>query len=132
MIQFLRDNIRKSDIALLAVLIIIGLAASILLSMSRSPGDTVVLESAGKPYATYSLYEDREITVPAGTDAKSYNIVVIDSGKVYIKDASCKNHVCIRSGEISQAGETLVCLPNKLLIRIEDSKRGGGYDSITS
>ena len=149
----MKQYIRKADIILLIVLVAVGLAASAALSLSRSDagdGAKVVIESGGDLYATYSLHEDRTIVVPApkqnSMDAPApnsddpasaqydyYNVVEIKDGTVTVTEASCKNQVCVKHGAISRSGETIVCLPNRLVVRIENgSGKGGGYDSVTS
>ena len=145
--------IRKADIILFIVLVAIGLAASAALTLSHGEagsGAKVIIESGGDLYARYPLAEDRTIVVPApkqsGTDAPApnaddpasaqydyYNVVEISSGKVSVTEASCKNQVCVKHVAISRAGESIVCLPNRLVVRIESgSGEGGGYDSVTS
>ena len=149
----MKQYIRKADIILFIVLVAIGLAASAALSMSRADagdGAKVIIESGGDLYATYSLYEDRTLVVPAPKqnmlDAPApdpddpacaqydhYNVVDIHDGTVSVTEASCKNQVCVKHGSISRSGETIVCLPNRLVVRIENgSGEGGGYDSVTS
>lgn len=147
----MKDYIRKADIILFIVLVVTGLAASAALSMSRidaGVGAKVIIESGGKVFASYSLFEDKDIIVPApgsksgfssaedGSDDEctqydNYNEVVIKDGSVYVSDASCKNQVCVKHGPITRSGETIVCLPNRLVVRIENSD-GGGYDAVTS
>lgn len=150
----MKQYIRKADIILLIVLIIAGLAASAALSMSRSAAGSdarVMIESGGELYATYPLSEDRTVIVPSPQEGVSaadipddskpaseqfthYNVVTISGGKVSVSEASCKNQVCVHHGEISQGGESIVCLPNRLVVRIDpgSSGEGGGYDSVTS
>lgn len=142
----MKKYIRKADIILFILLVTAGLAVTAALAMSHSGGDTVIIQSGGDLYATYSLFEDRTIEVPAPGSAKAadqsgsghkytkYNIVVIKDGKVSVTEASCKNQVCVRHGEISRSGESIVCLPNRLVVRIEGGspEEGGGYDSVTS
>ena len=149
----LKQYIRKADIILFIVLVVIGLAASFTLSFSRSDasaGAKVIIESGGDLFAKYPLSEDRVIVVPApkqvNVDAPAvnqddpasaqydyYNIVEIKGGTVSVTEASCKNQVCVRHGAISRSGESIVCLPNRLVVRIENgSGEGGGYDSVTS
>jgi len=123
----MKQYIRKADILLLIVLIITGLAATAFITMSRSDGDTVVITSGGELYGEYSLYEDREITVKSGDES---NTVTISGGSVSVSEATCRNQVCVRHSAISQSGESIVCLPNRLVVRIEG--KGGGYDSVTS
>ena len=140
----MKEYIRKADIILLVVLVIAGLAVSAVLAMSHSDGDTVIIESGGDLYATYSLFEDRTVEVPApaslpgvkaanksGTAA--HNVVKIKDGKVSVTEASCLNQVCVHHSEISRSGESIVCLPNRMVVRIEGGRgEGGGYDSVTS
>lgn len=101
--------------------------------MSKSAGSTVLIEADGKLYAKYSLLEDQTVEVER-KDAKgrSYsNTVVIKDGKVTVTESTCVNQVCVKHGAIDQAGESIICLPNKLIVKIE-GKGGGGYDTISS
>ena len=132
----MKKYIRKADIILFILLVVCGLAASAVLSMSHTEAGRsarVVIESNGSEFAEYSLYSDVTVTVPASkkTSTDGYNIVEISGGKVSVTEASCKNQVCVKHGSISRTGETIVCLPNRLVVRIEDPE-GGGYDTVTS
>ena len=128
----MKQFIRKADIVLLIVLLVLGLAATLVLARTGagSPSDAkVVIKSGGEIYGRYPLSEDVEIAVLAPSGGE--NIVTIKSGSVTVSSASCKNQVCVRHGSISKSGESIVCLPNRLIVTIED-KSGGEYDSITS
>ena len=131
----MKQYIRKADIILFIALVVIGLAASAALSLSHGEagaGAKVVIESGGELYATYPLSEDRTISVPA--PGRGENVVEISGGTVSVTEASCKNQVCVRHGAISKTGESIVCLPNRLVVRIQSgsAEEGGGYDSVTS
>lgn len=126
----MKQYIRKADIILLIILIIIGVASTIFVVQSKSGGDTVIIESNGKLYGKYSLYEHHEITVEAQDKAHSHNVVIIDNGKVFVAESSCQNQVCVQHRAINRTGESIICLPNRLVVRIEG--KGGGYDTITS
>ena len=146
----MKKYIRKADIILFIILLAAGLAASAVLAMSHTGGDTVIIESGGELYATYPLSEDRQVIVPAPQEKASslsvpddskpaseqythYNVVTISSGKVTVTEGSCRNQVCVHHSAISLSGESIVCLPNKMIVRIEGgSEEGGGYDSVTS
>lgn len=132
-IFFMKQFIRKADVILFIALVAIGLASSVALGTrgSANSGAEVVIKSGGSLYARYPLSEDRTLEVQSPDNPKAYNTVIIKDGKVSVTEASCKNQVCVRQGVISAPGETLVCLPNRLVVSIENSE-GGGYDSITS
>ena len=48
----------------------------------------------------------------------NYNIVHIEQGTVWVSDADCSNHDCIRQGKISKVGQSIICLPHQMIIRI--------------
>lgn len=52
-------------------------------------------------------------------DSTHYNTISIEKGRIKITDADCPDKICVKSGWISQAGETIVCLPHKLIIKIQ-------------
>lgn len=123
----LKKYFRKADFILLAMLILIGIAGSVLLSFGDSGGDRVVITVRGEDYGTYPLSEDRTIEVTR--DGRS-NTVVIEDGTVRVTDATCKNHVCIDHAPIRSAGESIICLPNRVVVKIEG--KGGDLDAISS
>ena len=147
----MKEYIRKADIILFVVLVAVGIAASAALSMSHADAGSeakVVIKSGGELFATYPLSKDTTLEVPAPSGVKYsdpkgrplspddestqytyYNIVEIKDGEVSVTGASCKNQVCVRHGAISRAGESIVCLPNRLVVTIEG---GEGYDAVTS
>ena len=147
----MKEYIRKADIILFFVLVAAGLAASAFLAMSHADagsGAKVIIESGGELFAEYPLSEDTEIVVPAPsgvsyrdpkaapadagdecTQYRYFNIVRISGGSVTVSAASCRNQVCTEHGGISKTGESIVCLPNRLVVTIEG---GGGYDAVTS
>lgn len=149
----MKQFIRKADIILFILLVAIGLAASAALSLSHGEAESgarVIIESGGDLYARYPLSDDRTVVVPAPKQIRAdapaadtdepassqydyYNVVVISGGTVSVTEASCKNQVCVKHGRISRPGESIVCLPNRLVVRIGNgSEEGGGYDSVTS
>lgn len=47
--------------------------------------------------------------------------VVIENGKIYIPRMAhhiCPKGICTKMGSISQVGEQIVCMPNKIVVRI--------------
>lgn len=49
-----------------------------------------------------------------------YNTVLVEPGRVCISDASCPDHVCMNTGWISDGIIPIVCLPNELVIQINN------------
>ncbi|MFC6180689.1 NusG domain II-containing protein [Lactiplantibacillus daowaiensis] len=63
-----------------------------------------------------------------------YNRVTFEPKRVAITKANCSDQVCIRRGWIKKPGQTIVCLPHKLLIEIKSSTghvKSGGNGLVT-
>ena len=58
--------IRKADILLAGVLILTGVAASLWISQFDTSGSRVIIKTDGKVYGSYSISEDRTVTVKQG------------------------------------------------------------------
>ena len=112
--------IRKADILLFCVLLLsAGLSAGLFAMRAAASGATVVVTLDGGTYGSYSLEEDREIEVvnDAGT-----NVVCIENGSVYMKYSDCHNQVCVEHAPISRSGESIICLPHRVVVQIEGGK----------
>lgn len=69
----------------------------------------------------------KELTVK--TKDGHYNKIIIEKDKIRITDADCPDKVCVKTGPISQPGDTVVCLPHKLIVTIEGNKTKSEVDA---
>ena len=112
----------RADIILISCLIFLSLLLFLLFALFRSPGRTVEITLDGKVLGTYPIDEDKTV------DAGEGKVVVISGGFVYMESADCKNQICVRHSPISKSGESIICLPNRVIVRItgEDSDTPDG------
>ncbi len=103
-------------IIIAAVLLIAGLA--VLFIMQKKEGNEVLITSDDST-KVYSLNKDREIKIRNKNGG--YNLVIIKNKSVFVKEADCKNQICVDHKPINKDHETIVCLPNKLFIEIKSS-----------
>ena len=100
--------------AAIAVAVVVAVA---LLAMPR-PAETglraLVHDGDG---ATHELPLDQDGEFPISTSLGT-NVVVVEGGAVYVRDADCDNHDCIRQGRIDAPGRQIICLPHKLWIEV--------------
>ena len=73
----------------------------------------VVIKVDGEVYGRYALDEDQVIEVQEGD---FYNRIRIEDGKAYMEEADCPDGYC----EINNRTQTIVCLPHKLVVEIEE------------
>ncbi|MBR3299926.1 MAG: NusG domain II-containing protein [Clostridia bacterium] len=102
----------RNDIILIGALLLLSVAAFFIVNAIKQNGKKVVVKQNNSVVYEGKLSDDFEVTL-------KHNTVKIKDGKVFMKHADCKNQICVRSGEISKSGETVVCLPNKVIIEIE-------------
>ena len=103
---------KKGDIAVICSVAVAFVLSIILLIPFSKQGSRVVVKQDDKIVYNESININR--TVDTGT-----NTVIIKDGIVYISDATCKNQVCVNTGKISKKGESIICLPNKVIVEIK-------------
>ncbi len=110
----------KNDIFVAAVFILAALIGIALLTFFRAEGDYAIVSIDGSETERYSLSADTEVDII--TEGKKVNRLVIENGKAYISYADCPDKICVSHRKISKEGETIICLPHKLVISIESEK----------
>ena len=113
---------RIHDVVLGLALLIVAMALFVVDITKASNDDgnkTVVVSIDGKKEAEYPLDKDG-IHILHGSHLGT-NKLVIKDGEAYIEEASCPDKQCVKQGKISKAGEMLVCLPNRVVIKIVDA-----------
>lgn len=117
----------KRDIMLIATLIIVCAAAFLIInSVVKKDGITAVVKVDGN--IVYMLPLDKNASVTVEGYQGGSNTVVIENGTVYMKDADCPDKLCEKTGKISKNGETIVCLPHRVVVEIQGGE--GNVDSL--
>lgn len=111
-----------ADVALILSLIIVALVLFFALR-PKDEGNFAVVEIDGKEVASYSLEKDGVYSLNNGT-----NTLVIQNGYAMVSEANCPDKICVKQGRIKYQGQTIVCLPNKLMVKI--IQNNGGLDLV--
>ncbi len=116
----------RKDIALLTIVFLVLLGIWIAVIMwGMKKGEYVVITVDGELYGRYSLSQSQEIDIVA--DGITKNLCVIKDGKADMVEADCPDKLCVHQRAVSKGGESIVCLPNRVVIAIE-----GGTSEIDS
>lgn len=107
---------KKQDLILIGSLLLIGIAllAGYHLWYCDS-GSSVEITIDGEVYQTLSLSKNTTIEIPSGNGS---NILTIRNGIADMTEADCPDQLCVKQKAISHTGETLVCLPHKVVVKI--------------
>ncbi len=112
-----KKRLRRNDILFVAVLLAIIAIAGACLYLFGTEGDTVTVSVDGKIIATYPLNEDLTQDIRTGKDG--LNRLIIRDGKAWVEEASCPDGICAAHKPIHREGESIVCLPNKVVITVK-------------
>lgn len=69
----------------------------------------------------YPLDSPEPVTIPLGSSL-GYNQVVIENGAARMVSASCPDQVCVQTAPIRLPGQTIVCLPNRVVVEVTGEK----------
>lgn len=105
----------KNDVRLIFTLLLLLAVATLALLLFRTEGDSVTVTVDGKLWGEFSLLEDRVVEIKNGDD---YNRLIIRDGKAYVEYASCPDGICAAHRPVSYGGESIICLPNKVVIEV--------------
>jgi len=119
--------ITPGDKSLIVSIIALSIISFVTVNHLSQPGEFLVIEVEGKVLSKLNLNEEQELAVvgPIGN-----TIVKIDRGKAQVIHSDCPEKICVKTGKISRAGEIIVCVPNKVVVRI-NGRRKNHFDVIT-
>ena len=112
-------GIKKLDIIIVAAVLCLAALSLLCLNYAFDSGDIATVEVNGEIVAELSLNENTQYDVVQ--NSKITNTVVVDGGYVCIINADCPDKICEKHKKISRSGESIVCLPNKVIVTINKS-----------
>lgn len=119
--------IKKADILLFVVLVLLGLGLSWLSYSAANPGRAAVVTVNGKLYGTYSLDQNQVVQIVQNHHT---NKITIKDGAVQMSYSDCHNQICVNDGKIHKTNQSIVCLPNRVTVEIIGGK--GDIDAVAS
>ena len=118
----------KNDILLILVAL---LAAGMLwgaLRLTATQGADAVVTVDGKVEAVLPLTRDGTFSVDGSrfgdADGSCANLIMVENGRVCVSEADCPDQICVRHGWIRYAGESIVCLPHRLVVTVRGGTKG--------
>ena len=107
----------RNDAILIAALMLLGGALAVFLYATRQDGGYVSVQMDGQTVMELPLDEDTQILL--GEGGEFTNLLVIESGAARVAEANCPDQICVNHGAIRYEGESIVCLPHRLVVSIE-------------
>ena len=106
-------KMKKTDLIFIAALLALA-GILFLANAGREEGAFAVVTVNGEAAGKYPLDEDGIFPLNGGS-----NTLVIEAGEAFLTDADCPDKLCVKMGRISKTGQSITCLPNRLIVKIE-------------
>ena len=113
---------KKADMVLVAVILTIAAICLFMGKTIKDDGNSVTVSVDGVKTAEYSLKESGTYEL-SGYEG-GYNTLVIEDGVAYLTEADCPDKLCVKQGKVSKVGETIVCLPHRIVIEVVGEGEG--------
>lgn len=120
---------KKKDFILIAV-ILIAIAALFGYTKFKDANEEAAVVAVYKDnelYKEIQLDEEVEFTIK---DREHINKVKVHDNGVEVTEANCPDKVCVKTGFITKPSQSIVCIPNKLNIKIIDNNSSDEIDAV--
>ncbi len=107
-------KVLRWDLILILSLLLVSGALFLRMYFSKQDGGWAVVTVNGSEVARYSLLTDGRYELNGGS-----NVLVIEDHSAHMAEASCPDHICVDMGRIRYTGQSIVCLPNRLVVTIK-------------
>lgn len=111
-------------IIIFSVVAVLCLAIWLFISNVSSPSRVVGIYKDGSLVEKIDLNSvtgEREITLSGNYGD---NVILVSNGHIEMKSADCPDKLCVEHGELKVSSSPIVCLPNKVVIKFENSTDG--------
>ena len=119
-------KIKKGDLIILILVIIVAIGWFL--------KDMMWPDSISDKIALIKVDSQIHSTIPLDATAErkelhlelpdnNHMLIISEKDKIWVEESSCPDKVCVKTGKISNPGQSIVCLPNKTVVYIEGSEK---------
>lgn len=105
---------RNDRILIVGIIVCAIVLTGLFFLRGSSLGTTVVVSVAGEEYGSYSLLKEQVVQIG------DTNTLVIHNHEADMLFAECPDQICVKHTPISETDENIICLPNQVVVTIED------------
>lgn len=111
-----KKSYSKAEIIFYILIAFVTVAVLLWYCIKPSQGNMVEVRVSGKVVGTYPLNINKTVTIEGKGNGK--NVLIIRNGKVKIEEADCPDETCVKKGEVYRVSESIICLPNEVVVEI--------------
>lgn len=118
---------KKADFILIGVVVIVAAVMLIFLYGFGDSGSYVFVEIDGSVVKALPLDEDTQYVIETENGT---NTLVIKDGEAMVTKADCPDGICVDHMPISRNGESIICLPHKVVITVDSEPSEDDVDAV--
>lgn len=111
----MRSRMKWGDFVIIGAVLLAAAALALFLAV-QAAGDRLYAEiwQDGVRIERVALTDATDRTI----DVDGQNTIVLSGQTAKMQWADCRDQVCVRTGTLSRAGQTAVCLPHRVVLRL--------------
>jgi hypothetical protein len=113
-------KLKKADILLIGGIIAFGCVLGVVILLTQHKGNIVQVRVDGTIIENLQMTDN--LTYEINGVNGGTNLLIIQGGEAWVEEASCPDGLCKNMGKISQVGQSVICLPNKVVVEILDKE----------
>ena len=117
----LRPRAFDAVVAAAVAALAIGTAVFFYGGLGRSGPTQAVITHGGTEVARLALAEDQAFTV----EGDYHLTVTVSGGTVAVTHSDCPTRDCVRTGTISRTGQSIICLPEQVVVKLVGGSSDG-------
>lgn len=126
---------KKGDRAMLMICAVLALIAALFFAFrafAPPPREKIITVAVnGEVIDAIHIASDSEPFERTYQAEGSFNTVRAEGGRVAVVSADCRDQLCVRHGWLTRPGDSSVCLPNRLIVRVTGVDKTGDIDGGT-
>lgn len=111
---------RRNDVIFIAAILLALTVIGLILHIFSEQGDTVTVTVDQNVYGIYPLNRNAEIEIRS---QNGFNLLIIRNGEAFVESASCPDGICSSHRPIKEDGESIICLPNRVVISVSSENK---------
>lgn len=120
-------ELKKLDIIIVAVLLVLSIMPSVYLMLFKSNNESsnIVIKIDGELTKSIPLKNENESNIHEFNFNSNIGYIEVKNGRVRMLEMDkevCPEGICSDTGWIENSYESIVCLPNRIIVTIEGNK----------
>lgn len=110
----------KKEILFISIFLLIGVTILMRTYGAKQEASIVLVQVDGNEIENFSLSKSITYEIK-GTEGT--NLLHIEDGSVWLEEADCPDQICVNTGKIKYAGQSIICLPHKVVVEIKETNK---------